>query len=84
MNRSNKGPATLIWVAVVLLFALHQDVWFWNDRTLLFGFMPVGLAYHAAYSLVASVLWALAVRFAWPDRIEQWASEGDGEHSTVG
>ena len=86
-SRSISTPATLIWIAVLLLFVLHQDVWFWNDRTLVFGFMPVGLAYHALYSIAAGILWALAVRYAWPQRIEQWASEGEsggGKHSTEG
>ncbi len=45
---------------------LHQDFWLWNDRTLLLGFLPVGLAYHAGYSIAAAALWALAVIFAWP------------------
>ena len=33
--------------AIAVLYALHQDVWFWRTaRPLLFGFLPVGLAYH--------------------------------------
>ncbi len=33
---------------LVLLAVLHQDFWWWDDgHTLVFGFMPVGLAYHA-------------------------------------
>ena len=35
--------------AVVLLYLLHQDFWFWRDaRPLVFGFLPIGLFYHAA------------------------------------
>ena len=79
MNRSNNTPAKLVWLGVIVLFVLHQDLWFWSDRTLLFGFLPVGLAYHALYSIAAAVLWALAVRYAWPQRIEQWASEGEAD-----
>lgn len=53
------------------LYLLHQDFWFWNAaRPLVFGFLPVGLFYHALYSLaVAALMWAL-VRFAWPAHLE--------------
>ena len=38
----------LLVVAVVALYGLHQDYWFWRQaRPLVFGFLPVGLAYHA-------------------------------------
>jgi hypothetical protein len=54
------------------LYALHQDVWFWRTaRPLVFGFLPVGLAYHAAYCLAASALmWALT-KYAWPVRLRE-------------
>lgn len=68
------------WIAVAVLFVLHQDFWFWNDRTLIAGFMPVGLAYHALFSLLAASVWALAIRFAWPAHIEQWADQEDAPH----
>lgn len=60
---------------IVVLAILHQDLWFWSDRRLVFDFLPVGLAYHALYSIVAACLWAAAVRFAWPHGIEAWADE---------
>lgn len=64
-------------VAVFLLLAiLHQDSWNWDNGNLVFGFIPVGLAYHATYSIVAAVFWALVIKFAWPARLEKWA---DGE-----
>ena len=61
----------LLAAAACALYLLHQDVWFWNAaRPLVFGFLPVGLFYHAVYSLVVAVLmWAL-VRFAWPAHLE--------------
>jgi len=71
-----------VWILVALLFVLHQDCWFWDDRTLVLGFMPIGLFYHACFSLAAAGVWALAVRYAWPTHIEEWADEfeqrGDG------
>ena len=59
----------------ILLFILHQDCWWWDDKTLIFGFLPIGLAYHALFSLLAAGLWALMVKFAWPGAWEAWAEE---------
>lgn len=67
----------LVWIWVALLFLLHHDFWWWDDGALVFGFLPLGLAYHCAYSLVAGITWWLATRFAWPEEIEEWASSGD-------
>jgi len=56
---------------VIILYLLHQDFWNWNKaEPLLFGFMPVGLAYHAGYSILASILMAVLVKFAWPKHLE--------------
>ncbi len=57
---------TLIFVITfVVLAVLHQDVWNWDKADLVFGFMPIGLAYHAGYSLVAALFWAVVMKFAW-------------------
>jgi hypothetical protein len=56
----------LIALVVVAMVALHQDAWLWRDARLLFGFLPVGLAYHAGYSLLSSLVMLALVRFAWP------------------
>ena len=58
-------------VAIAALYLLHQDVWFWTEaRPLVFGFLPVGLAYHGAYCVAVAVLmWALTT-YAWPDTLE--------------
>lgn len=56
---------------VVVFYLLHQDFWWWNDaRPFLFGFLPLGLAYHALYSVAASALMALLVKKAWPKDLE--------------
>mgnify|MGYP001814314139 CR=1 FL=1 len=57
---------TFVWVLVVLLVVLHQDVWNWDDQTLVLGFMPITLFYHACLSMAAGVVWFLACQFAWP------------------
>lgn len=57
---------TIVWFLIVLLLVLHQDNWFWTDGRLVFGFMPLGLFYHACISLAAGVVWFLATRHCWP------------------
>jgi hypothetical protein len=68
-------------LATLVLYALHQDFWFWGQaRPLVFGFLPVGLAYHAAYCVVSSLLmWRLVLR-AWPQHLEDEA-EAASSHS---
>ena len=61
----------LLAIALLAFFALHQDLWFWREaRPLVFGILPVGLAYHAAYTLAVSALMALLVRRYWPSHLE--------------
>jgi len=72
-----KSRLGIIVIVFVLLALLHQDQWNWDNANTVFGFMPVGLAYHAAYSIVAAIFWAAVVRFAWPTGLEKWADEGD-------
>ncbi|QDT70095.1 hypothetical protein MalM25_30400 [Planctomycetes bacterium MalM25] len=57
----------VVWGLVLLLLILHQDVWFWSDGTLVFGFMPIGLFFHACLSVAASVTWFLATKHCWPE-----------------
>jgi hypothetical protein len=54
----------------VIVLLLHQDIWFWKDRTLVFGVIPIGLAYHASYAILASITMALLVRYLWPGHLE--------------
>lgn len=55
---------------VLAVIVLHQDFWFWRDSTLVFGVLPMGLAYHAGYSILASLTLATLVKFAWPAHLE--------------
>lgn len=56
----------VVWGLVVLLIILHQDNWLWDNDTLVFGFMPITLLWHAGISLGAGFTWLLATKFAWP------------------
>jgi hypothetical protein len=52
--------------AVVGMIVLHQDWWNWRAaRPFVLG-LPVGLWYHALYTLAAAGLMALLVRLFWP------------------
>jgi hypothetical protein len=58
-------------IAIVVLYVLHQDFWFWRSaRPLVFGFLPVGLAYHGAYCVAATVLMWTLTKVAWPHHLE--------------
>jgi len=61
----------LLALLVLIVYALHQDYWNWNNSDLVFGVLPVGLAYHAGFSVLAAILMWLLVQFAWPAQLEQ-------------
>ena len=62
----------LLVFAVAVLYLLHQDFWFWRTaHPLVFGFVPIGLFYHGCYSIAASLLMWLLVKFAWPSNLER-------------
>ena len=68
MNRVRNLWLTLL---VITVYLLHQDFWNWKKANpLIFGFLPIGLAYHAAYSLLAAIMMGLLVKFAWPHHLE--------------
>ena len=73
----------LLAAAIAALYVLHQDIWFWRSaRPLVFGFLPVGLAYHGAYCIAASVLmWALT-RLAWPSHLESVQTSSSSARAT--
>ena len=63
---------TLLVVAVVVLYVLHQDFWYWRTAyPLVFGFVPIGLFYQACFSVAATLLMWLLVKFAWPSHLER-------------
>ncbi|HYT68833.1 MAG TPA: hypothetical protein VEL51_20585 [Vicinamibacterales bacterium] len=69
----------LVALITAFVYVLHQDFWFWRTaRPLVFGFLPIGLAYHAAYTVGISLLMLYLVRRHWPAHLED-ASERVGE-----
>jgi hypothetical protein len=61
----------LLTLMVVAVYVLHQDNWNWTNTNVVLGFLPVGLAYHAGYSILAAVMMAMLVKFAWPKHLEE-------------
>ena len=61
---------TLSYVGLIVLYFLHQDFWFWNDGTLVFGVLPVGLLYHLCFCVAASLILLSLIRNAWPDHLQ--------------
>ena len=58
-------------LVTALVYLLHQDFWFWRSaRPLVFGFLPIGLAYHAAYTIAISLLMLVLVKYCWPSHLE--------------
>ena len=66
MTKATSPGPWIIGALVLLLLILHQDNWFWDDDTLVFGFLPIGLFWHACLSIAASLVWWLATHIAWP------------------
>lgn len=60
----------LLYLALVALYLLHNDLWLWNDARLVFG-LPAGLAYHIGFCIATSVVLTLLVIQAWPEHLDQ-------------
>jgi hypothetical protein len=62
----------LLFLAVFALYVLHQDIWNWRRAApFVFGFIPIGLFYHACYSVAAALVLWLLVKHAWPAHLDQ-------------
>jgi len=74
----------LLVIAVVALYALHQDFWYWRTaHPLVFGFVPIGLFYQGCFSVAASLLMWLLVTFAWPAHLEREIDEAKPEEDAA-
>lgn len=62
----------LLCILVVVLYVLHQDIWFWRTaRPLLFGFLPIGIWYHLGFTIAVSLVMWLLIKQAWPAHLEE-------------
>ena len=71
----------VIGLAIAMLI-LHQDSWLWSNTSLVFDFIPVGLFYHACFSIAVAVLAVLAIKFIWPHDLERWATSETNDAAT--
>ncbi len=78
-----KKAQWIVYALTLIVLVLHQDFWnFERVGPLVFGVLPIGLAYHAAYSIVCAILMALLVAFAWPRELEQYERPSPPAHSS--
>jgi hypothetical protein len=71
-----KVKSLLLAFLIVVVYFLHQDFWNWKQaEPLVFGFLPIGLAYHAGYSVLAAIFMAILVKVAWPKHLENTQPE---------
>jgi hypothetical protein len=63
--------AAVLTILCIVVYALHQDFWFWKTHEpMLFGILPIGLAYHAGFCFLCALLMFILVKFAWPSHLE--------------
>ena len=61
----------IVIASIVLLLVLHQDFWWWHRaEPLLWGSVPIGLAWHVGISLAAAGVWLAAVIWCWPPDVD--------------
>lgn len=75
-DAAKKGHPTMKAFLLILLaaavYTLHQDFWNWSSKgPYVFGFLPIGLAYHAGYSILCAIMMFVFVKFAWPKHLEE-------------
>ena len=64
--------AFLLTLLAVGVYLLHQDYWNWNlADPLIFGFLPIGLAWQGGFSILCAVMLWIFTIFAWPEHLEQ-------------
>lgn len=74
----------LLVLAVATLYLLHQDFWHWQTaHPLVFGFIPIGLFYHACFAVAASLVMWMLVTFAWPTELEREAESIEAEEEKL-
>jgi len=66
----------LLFLLITLVYTAHQDFWNWHKADpMIFGFLPIGLAYHAFYAIGCAVMMAIMVKAAWPEHLEKDKTE---------
>lgn len=61
-------PRWILYIALVVLFLLHNDFWLWDNPKVVIG-LPIGLLYHIGFCVAAAILMALTINYAWPSHL---------------
>jgi hypothetical protein len=62
----------LLTLVVIALYISHQDIWNWRTPyPLVFGFVPIGLFYHACFTVACALVMWMLVTYAWPAHLEE-------------
>ena len=61
-------PQWILYIALVMLFLLHNDFWLWDNPKQVLG-LPIGLLYHIGFCAAAAILMALVINYAWPQHL---------------
>ena len=70
---------------MLAVYVIHQDSWNWTKaEPLVLGFLPIGLAYHAGYSILCSIAMAVLVKFAWPKHLEDVQPQNPAQNQSEG
>jgi hypothetical protein len=67
---STSNVRKLLYLAVFVLYVMHNDLWLWHDPSIVMG-LPIGLLYHVAYCAAAIVMMILLVNLAWPTQYDE-------------
>ena len=67
----------MLYLALIGLYLLHNDFWFWARPKSMVG-LPAGLLYHVGFCAATTALMILLVNYAWPRHLEMQSDE-DGE-----
>ena len=82
MSSKSNSARMWVWIAILALFVLHQDFWFWDRyEPLVFGFMPIGMAWHGLLSILTSIVCFFATKHCFPEEDTDGTSHTGGEES---
>lgn len=74
----------LLTLVVIALYISHQDIWNWRKvYPMAFGFLPIGLFYHACFTVAAALVMWMLVAHAWPAHLEAEVAEVERQPETA-
>ena len=62
-------PRWILYIALAVLFLLHNDFWLWDNPKVVLG-LPIGLLYHIGFCVAAAILMLLTIKHAFPSHLQ--------------